>query len=207
MKLNFKISIALLATALLLLSLSIYFDKRLHVREDRWPLDVAPQSVGWWSAGPTIRGMVGAGYRFSIGDEMMLIFPKLFYPIFDMILFKISIYTITVRPYGYDSFPYKEVVNTVRFFMDHSPYSVVFNETEYDGYLVEFYVKYNGSEWKNRVTDFRVRLIYHADQDKYLSTILLWSSTPFFATSAISFVLLQRSRPIKRNKVSHLPRI
>jgi len=199
MKINFgMISTLILVFAILLFSFSVYLRQRTYIREENYSLDIAAESVGWWAAGPTIRYVHDSGYRFSAGDEMAIVFSKLYYPIFDEILFNISIFTITLKPYGYDSFPDRDIVHTVRYLMDNSPYRIVFNETPFDGYYVELYVKYNGSEWKNRVTDFTVQLIYHTNEDKHRSTLLIWSSILFFAASPVPLLYDRMKKASKR---------
>ena len=47
MKLNVKTSIAFLVIAVILFSLGVYFEQRVHIDEETWSLDVAPESVGW----------------------------------------------------------------------------------------------------------------------------------------------------------------
>nr|MDO8044399.1 hypothetical protein [Candidatus Baldrarchaeota archaeon] len=176
-----------LVIAILLLSVGIYFRQRVHVDEETWSLDVAPESFGWWGVCWTQKGW-GGGYTLYAGDKMELIFPKKYYPIFDEIFFKVSIYGVVKKPYGYDSILYKEIVRTVRYLMDHSPYRIVFNKTRYELYHVETYVKYNGSEWKDQLCTFKVRLIYHTKQDKQLGLTLIFSSIPFFAIFLISLI-------------------
>jgi len=152
---------------------------------------VAPKSVGWWGVCWTQRGL-GGGYILHAGDKIERIFPQKYYPIFDEIFFKVLIYGATEKPYGYDYTPYKEIIKTIRYLMDHSPYRITFNKTQYDHYYVETYAKYNGSEWKNGACEFKVRLIYHTKQDRQLGLILTFTSIPFFAALLISLIFQRK---------------